>query len=38
MVYFKTAQEWVDQSKLLLDARPATASLPVGLPPRRPPS
>merc|ERR1712000_122670 len=27
MPYFKTAQEWVDQSKLLLEARPATTRI-----------
>jgi hypothetical protein len=27
MPYFKTAQEWLDQSKLLLEARPATVCL-----------
>jgi len=27
MPYFKTAQEWVDQSKLLLDARPSTTRI-----------
>lgn len=36
MPYFKTAQEWLDQSKLLLEARPSTVGFSMAAIPPRP--